>query len=75
MSMVTPEGDWYLVQTSSSAENKVKINLEQRVKVMGMTEVFEVLVPEQEVEAETPKGKKKIVKKQIYPSYVLVGCY
>ena len=73
MSMVTPEGDWYLVQTSSSAENKVKINLEQRVKVMGMTgEVFEVLVPEQEVEAETPKGKKKIVKKQIYPGYVLV---
>ena len=47
--------------------------MEQRVKVMGMTgEVFEVLVPEQEVEAETPKGKKKIVKKQIYPGYVLV---
>ena len=73
MSMVTPDGEWYLVQTSSSAENKVKINLEQRVKVMGMTgEVFEVLVPETEVEAETPKGKKKIVKKQIYPGYVLV---
>jgi len=67
------QGSWYLVHTSSAAENKVKLNLEQRVKVMGMSDqVFEVLVPEQEVEAETPKGKKKTVKKQIYPGYVLV---
>jgi transcription termination/antitermination protein NusG len=67
------DGRWYLVHTSSSVETKVKANLEQRVKIMGMSEeVFEVLVPEEETEVETPKGKKKTVKKQIYPGYVLV---
>lgn len=67
------DGRWYLVHTNSSAENKVKANLEQRVKVMGMQgEVFEVLVPTEEVETETPKGKKKTVQRQLYPGYVLV---
>ncbi len=66
-------GKWYLVHTSSSAEQKVKANLEQRVKVMGMQgEVFEVMVPTESVETETPKGKKKIVQRMIYPGYVLV---
>ena len=66
-------GEWYLVHTNVSTETKVKANLEHRVKVMGMQDqVFEVLVPEQETEVETPKGKKKTVKKQIYPGYVLV---
>lgn len=67
------KGQWYLVHTASSAESKVKANLEQRIKVMGMQEqVFEVLVPEQEVEVEGAKGKKKLVKRQIYPGYILV---
>lgn len=66
-------GQWYLVHTASSSEAKVKANLEQRLKVMAMQDqVFEVLVPEQEVEVENAKGKKKLVKKQMYPGYVLV---
>jgi transcriptional antiterminator NusG len=66
-------GKWYLVHTSSSAENKVEINLEQRAKTLNMQDqIFEVLVPAQEVEVETAKGKKKTVKRQMYPGYVLV---
>lgn len=66
-------GNWYLVHTATASESKVKANLEQRIKVMGMhDQVYEVLVPEQETEVETPKGKKKTVRKQIYPGYVLV---
>jgi transcriptional antiterminator NusG len=67
------QGRWYLVHTGTSMENKVKTNLEHKSKVMGLQdEVLEVLVPLQEVEVETPKGKKKVVKRQIYPGYVLV---
>ena len=61
----TQSGEWYLVHTNVSTETKVKANLEHRIKVMGMQDqVFEVLVPEQETEVETPKGKKKTVKKK-----------
>lgn len=67
------EGKWYLVATSSSSEVKVKLNLEQRIKVMGVGDsIFEVLVPDKEEEVETPAGKKKLVKAMIYPGYCMV---
>lgn len=71
--MTENQGKWYLVHTGTSMEKKVKSNLEHKSKVMDMQEeILEVLVPMQEVETETPKGKKKLVQRQIYPGYVLV---
>ena len=40
---------WYIVQTYSGYENRVKANLEQRIATMGMDEsIFNVLVPVEE---------------------------
>jgi transcriptional antiterminator NusG len=40
---------WYVIHTYSGYENKVKINLENRVKNLGMEEkIFRVLVPTEE---------------------------
>lgn len=66
------EKNWYVVHTYSGYENKVKANLEKRVESMGMTDkIFRVIVPEEE-ETEIKNGKKKIVKRKVFPGYVLV---
>lgn len=66
------ENQWYVVHTYSGYENKVKANLEKRVESMEMQDkIFQVEVPMQE-ELETKNGKQKMVKKKVYPGYVLV---
>src|SRR5690625_8009315 len=65
------EKNWYGIHTYSGYENKVRTNLEKRVETMGMEDkIFRVLVPEEE-ETEIKNGKKKVVKKKFFPSYVL----
>ncbi len=66
------EKNWYVVHTYSGYENKVKANLEKRVESMGMTDkIFRVVVPEEE-ETDIKNGKKKVVKRKVFPGYVLV---
>jgi len=66
------EKNWYVVHTYSGYENKVKANLEKRVESMGMQDkIFRVVVPEEE-ETDFKNGKKKVVKKKVFPGYVLV---
>ncbi|AGK51877.1 transcription termination/antitermination protein NusG [Bacillus sp. 1NLA3E] len=66
------EKNWYVVHTYSGYENKVKANLEKRVESMGMADlIFRVIVPEEE-ETDFKNGKKKVVKRKVFPGYVLV---
>jgi transcriptional antiterminator NusG len=66
------EKNWYVIHTYSGYENKVKANLEKRVESMGMQDkIFQVVVPMEE-ELEVKDGKKRVVKKKIFPGYVLV---
>ena len=66
------EKNWYVVHTYSGYENKVKANLEKRVETMAMQDkIFRVVVPEEE-ETEVKNGKKKVVKRKVFPGYVLV---
>lgn len=63
---------WYVVQTYSGYENKVRANLEQRIATMGMEDrIFRVLVPVEE-RVYTKEGKTKRVRRKVFPSYVLV---
>jgi transcriptional antiterminator NusG len=63
---------WYVVHTYSGYENKVKANLEKRIASMNMGDkIFRIVVPEED-EVEIKDGKKKILKRKIYPGYVLV---
>lgn len=68
----TQERSWYIVQTYSGYENKVKANLEQRIATMGMEDrIFRVLVPIEE-KVYIKEGKTKRIRRKIFPSYVLV---
>lgn len=63
------EKEWYVVNTYSGHESKVKEKLEMRASTMGMEDyIFRVVVPEEKVIDE--KGKEKI--KKMFPGYILV---
>ena len=66
------EKEWYVVNTYSGHENKVKEKLEMRASSMGMEDyIFRVVVPEHtEVEVKDGKEKKKV--KKMFPGYILV---
>ena len=63
---------WYIVNTQSGYENKVKERIEKRALEAGMTEfVNEVYIPSETIKV--VRGGKKIVKEErFYPGYVLV---
>lgn len=66
------EKEWYVVQTYSGHENKVKEKLEMRASSMGMEDyIFRVVVPEQN-EIEYKDGKEKVKVKKMFPGYILV---
>ena len=63
---------WYVVNTYSGHENKVKEKLEARTESMGMQDyIFRVIVPET-TEVEVKDGVKKEKVKKMFPGYVLV---
>ena len=63
---------WYIVQTYSGYENKVKLDLEQRIRSMDMSErIFNVVVPTED-EIEIRDGQRKTVSKKLFPGYVFV---
>jgi transcriptional antiterminator NusG len=66
------EGHWYVVQSYSGYENKVKTDLESRIENLGMDEyIFQIEVPQEEV-TEIKNGQRKKVQRKVLPSYVLV---
>ncbi len=67
-------GDWYVVHTYAGYENKVKQNLESRVRSMNVEErIYETAVPLEDV-IEFKGGRKVTVKKKVFPGYLLVRC-
>ncbi len=70
--MTSNKKKWYVVHTYSGYENKVKMNLEQRVKSMGIeNQIFQVLIPTEKV-LEVKSGKRKYVQKKVFPGYVVL---
>ena len=64
---------WYVVNTYSGHENKVKTNLEHRIVSMGQQSRFRrVVVPTEQV-VETKDGQKVQTEKRVLPGYVLVN--
>jgi transcriptional antiterminator NusG len=63
---------WYAVHTYAGQEEKIKQNIERRVESLGLdTRISRVLVPTEE-ESKLRGNKKVIVKRKVFPGYVLV---
>ncbi|MFH0847147.1 MAG: transcription termination/antitermination protein NusG [Chloroflexota bacterium] len=66
------EKSWYVIHTYAGYEERVKKNLEQRIKSMDTRgEIAEVVIPTEE-QIEVKNGQRHTVVKKILPSYVLV---
>ena len=64
---------WYVVNTYSGHENKVKANLEHRIDSMGQRERFRRVVVPTETEIVNKDGQKVQQEKRVLPGYVLVN--
>jgi transcriptional antiterminator NusG len=68
-----PPGQWYALHTLSGQENKVKKNIEQRVKTEEIGDlIFEVVIPVERV-SEVRRGKRVETERKLYPGYVFVN--
>lgn len=64
--------EWFVVHTYSGYEERIKKNLEQRIKSMDTEEeVSQIVIPTEE-EIEVKNGQRRTVTKKILPGYVLV---
>ena len=63
---------WFVVHAYSGFEGKVKLSLEEHIKLAGMEDKFgEILVPTEEV-VEVRDGSKRRSERKFFPGYVLV---
>jgi transcriptional antiterminator NusG len=70
--MINNDRRWYIVHTYSGFEERVKRNLEQRVKYMDAeNKIFRIVIPTED-EIEIRSGQRRTVTRKIFPGYVLV---
>ena len=66
------EKDWYILKVQSNREETIADGLRRRAAIAGLGEHFgEVIVPTEMV-TEFKGGKKKVVKRKLYPGYIVV---
>lgn len=64
--------NWYAIQTYSGSEQSVKQSILLLVKEMGIeNKLLDIVVPTEDV-IEVRNGKKRIIEKPIYQSYVFI---
>ena len=64
--------EWYIVRVLTNREERVRDNLERRIKADKLEHRIEkVLVPVERV-TEVKSGKKRVVNRKLYPGYLLL---
>ena len=63
---------WFVVHTYSGYEERVRRNLEQRIKFMDAGDKISQIVIPTEEEIEVRNGQRRTVTKKILPGYILV---
>jgi transcription termination/antitermination protein NusG len=68
--------EWYILKVSFNREDKIRDALVKRIKMSGMDDCFgEILVPTEDVVEFTRAGKRRIVKRKLYPGYLMVQMF
>lgn len=64
--------NWYILKVASNREDSIREGLQRRVAVAGLDDYFgEIIVPVEKV-SEFKNGKKRTVKRKLYPGYLVV---
>lgn len=65
--------NWYILKVQSNREESIRDGLMRRVKVAGLENyVKDIIVPTETV-TEFKNGKKRVVKRKLYPGYIVVN--
>lgn len=66
--------DWFILKVQVNREDSIKDALLRRVKMNGLERYFkEIVVPTEDIAEFTKTGKRRVVKKKLYPGYILVN--
>jgi transcriptional antiterminator NusG len=64
--------EWYILKVQSNREDTIADGLQRRVAIAGLQDYFgEIIVPTEMV-TEFKNGKKKVVKRKLYPGYIVI---
>ena len=64
--------DWYILKVQSNREESIREGLLRRVAIAGLDRYFgDVIVPTEKV-TEFKGGKKRVIKRKLYPGYLVV---
>jgi transcriptional antiterminator NusG len=72
---VGPTGnrDWYILKVQSNREDSIRDALERKIAIAGLKDYFgEIIVPVEHV-TEFKNGKKRVVRRKLYPGYIVVS--
>lgn len=65
---------WYILKVQVNRESSICETLKRRVQQYGLADFFgEMLVPTEDVREYTKSGKQRIVKRKLYPGYIMVN--
>ena len=67
------EMDWYILKVQVNRENSICEALRRNASRAGMEHFFgDILVPSEDVKEFSKSGKQRIVKRKLYPGYIVV---
>lgn len=65
--------NWYIIKVQVNRESSICDALLRRVRIAGLDRYFgDVLVPTEDVREFTKSGKQRIVKRKLYPGYIVI---
>ena len=68
----SPNMNWYILKIQSNREDSIREGLQRRVKIAGLDYFFgDIIVPIEKV-TEFKGGKKRVVKRKLYPGYIVI---
>jgi transcriptional antiterminator NusG len=69
-----PQKAWYILKVQVNREDSIRDALLRRIKIEEMEDSFgDIVVPTEEVAEFNKSGKRRVVKKKLYPGYILVN--
>jgi len=64
---------WYILKVQFNREDTIRTALEKRIRLSNMESSFgEILVPTEDVVEFTRAGKRRVVKRKLYPGYLVI---
>src|SRR5262249_44135610 len=67
-----PKLDWYILKVQSNREDSIREALQRRVAIEGLGRYFDEVIVPIEMVSEFKNGKKRVVKRKLYPGYLVV---